>query len=510
MLQIYCKRSENSFAKEPVPKAHSDTICVAFYNVQNLFDLHYSGTEYNDYKPGVSNWDRDMMQKKLENIASVIMAMRAEVIGLCEVENNDILKKLQRLLENHGCSFKYSAIADGPVKTNTCPALISRYPLKNCRGIAVPLGGGITRNILEADAEIGKETLKIFVNHWPSKMNPESYRIASAKTLSLRLKKIPAGTDYILIGDFNSDYDDFLKITTSGTDDARGNTGVHSILETVYKSPSGLIRYITEDDFRIFRGGIHYDLWLELPEYARMSHFYQGNKQTPDHILIPGALFDSSGISYVDNSFKSFIWNGKLLSYNRPYRWQIFKKKGVKLHAGKGYSDHLPIYALFVTGPFSFDTLQRFRNQKSDSSKSFFDSSEIYHKGWMLCNSDAELFTDTTISVSGRYCLCIRGNAQKNNECIARIRVDESRIPQQGLSFNIQGSGRICLRSSYNGKKWKYLDLQTLKGSKNANYPLFVQKGWKQVKIKRDFTDTGDLELELRTGKGEPFCLWID
>jgi len=505
-LLLQCKRTENCSAKEPL--RFSDTVSIGFYNVQNLFDLHYSGTEHAEFKPGISNWERGMMQKKLENIASVIQAMGADVIGLCEIENGSVLKKLQLALQNKGAEFKHSAIAEGPVKSNTCTALISRFPIINNRGIAVPLKQGKTRNILEADVVLGIDTLKIFVNHWPSKMNPESWRMASAKVLSSRINEIPEGTDYILIGDFNTDYDDHFKTTTTGIDDTRGITGMHSLLRTVDKQSDFAIRYFNEDDLKKSSERIHYDLWLELPESARMSYSYKGNHQTPDHILLPGALYDSKGISYIDNSFRSFSWEGRLLSAGRPFRWQVFRKKGVNLHTGKGYSDHLPIFALFVRGSFRHDSLES--AQKTEFKKSFDGSSEFLKSEWVVCNQEAEMITDTTKRCTGKYSLCIRGKARTKSGCIAKLKLDISTISSQGFSFNIQGSGRICLRSRYNDKEWQYLDLNTLKESKIARYPLFIEKEWKKVTVIKPVANSGYLDLEIRTGKGEPFCFWID
>lgn len=507
-LLFQCKRTEDCIAKEQ--QRISDTVSIAFYNVQNLFDLHYSGSEYAQYKPGISNWDRNMMQKKLENIASVILAMNVDVIGLCEIENGSALKKLQVVLENRGQKFKYSAIAEGPMKSNTCTALISRYPIENSRGIAVPLKRGMTRNILEADVVIGTDTLKIFVNHWPSKMNPESWRMRSAEVLSSRIKELPDGTDYILIGDFNCDYDDHFKIATGWLDDTRGKSGMHSLLRTIYKQSDSAVRYFYEYDLFGSSERIHYDLWLELPESGRMSYSYKGNRQTPDHFLLPGSLYDSRGISYIDNSFQSFNWDGRLLSNNRPIRWQVYRKKGVNLHTGKGYSDHLPIFALFVNGPFRFDSLKAVQKEPTESVESFTGLSETVKRGWVLCNSATEMYTDTTKLSAGKFSLCICGGARKSNGCVAKLRVNISAVSPQGFSFNIQGWGRIGLRSRCNGNEWQYLDLNTLNTSKIARYPHFTENNWKKITIQRPVADSGYLDLEIRTGKNEPFCFWIN
>ena len=136
--------------------------------------------------------------------------------------------------------------------------------------------------------------------------------------------------------------------------------------------------------------------------------------------------------------------------------------------------------------------------------------SEIFKRGWMLCNSETDIFIDSTKLCTGKSSLCIRGGARKRNGCVAKLKVNTSRISPQGFSFNIQGSGRICLRYRYNDKEWQYLDLNTLKESKSARYPLFLEKEWKKVIIRKMAEDNGSLDLEIRTGKGEPFCFWID
>ena len=71
-------------------KAHfnaGDTLAIGFYNVENFFDLVDNGTEYPEYRPGAMGWNKRTWQKKVSNIASVIAAMRLDLVGLCEVEN---------------------------------------------------------------------------------------------------------------------------------------------------------------------------------------------------------------------------------------------------------------------------------------------------------------------------------------------------------------------------------------------------------------------------------------
>ena len=45
---------------------------VATYNVENLFDAKYQGSEYKEYIPGKHNWNRRMVDIKLNHTAEVI------------------------------------------------------------------------------------------------------------------------------------------------------------------------------------------------------------------------------------------------------------------------------------------------------------------------------------------------------------------------------------------------------------------------------------------------------
>ena len=54
----------------------AETMKIATYNGENLFDLHHDGTEYVEYIPDTSwQWNRTNYDTKLRNIARVIAEM---------------------------------------------------------------------------------------------------------------------------------------------------------------------------------------------------------------------------------------------------------------------------------------------------------------------------------------------------------------------------------------------------------------------------------------------------
>lgn len=82
-----------------------------------------------------------------------------------------------------------------------------------------------------------------------------------------------------------------------------------------------------------------------LTDERQPLNFY-GKKEALDHIIISPALVDSKGIEYIDGNFDRFIRD--YLFHNRAlYRWQQ-SRKHPKHHLGKGYSDHLPVFAEFT------------------------------------------------------------------------------------------------------------------------------------------------------------------
>ena len=314
---------------------------VATYNVENLFDAQYVGTEYDDYTKK-HNWTKRMVEVKLNHVAEVICDLDADILGLQEVENANILEKLKKRLSRVGCGYGYAAITSKKDATIQV-ALLSRFPIKKQKELQVSYTSRV-RNILEVDVDVEGEPLKLFVNHWKSRayQGVESKRIKYAKTLKIRLEKLSKSKSYIILGDFNTDYDAHLSLEKK-LDDTYGKTGLHHVLGVEKNG-----HLVTEFDMLRHSDGYHYTLWKELSLQKRWNTKFYGKKGTADHILLPANMFDKKGIDYVNNSFG--IFKKSYLFTKRGYinRWQYKKGK----HRGKGYSDHLPIYAYFDTKPY--------------------------------------------------------------------------------------------------------------------------------------------------------------
>lgn len=318
---------------------------VATYNIENLFDAEYVGTEYDQYTVK-HNWTKRMVEVKLNHVSEVICDLDADILGLQEVENVHILEQLQKQLSRVGCGYRYAAITSKKNATIQV-ALLSRFPIKKQKELQVSYSPHV-RNILEVEVDVGGQPLWVFVNHWKSRAYKgyESKRLKYAKELKTRLDAFSLRKPYIVLGDFNTDYDAHLGLEKK-IDDTHGKTGLHHILNIVEDG-----RLLDESSMIKGQKGSHYTLWKELALDQRWNTKFYGKKGTADHILLPPALFDQQGIDYVNNSFKVFK-RGYLFT-KRGYinRWQYKNGK----HTGKGYSDHLPVYAYFDTKPYSLGT----------------------------------------------------------------------------------------------------------------------------------------------------------
>ncbi|MCF6201412.1 MAG: hypothetical protein L3J42_04725 [Hydrogenimonas sp.] len=316
---------------------------VATYNVENLFDLKKSGSEYTEYIPYTGyGWNEESFKVKLENISRVICDLKPDIIALQEIESDEALHSLQKAAKACGASLPYRAIADKKDTTVKC-ALLSKFMIVDKKEID-PDPKSKLRTILEVTVEIENSRLTLFINHWKSRSGPESLRLKSAKALLKALSQVE--NDYILLGDLNSNWNESEEILHSKRlNDTGGITGIGHILKT-YKEGKPIFK-------RELREPYHTNLWLELPQKRRWSHNFYGRKSALDHIILPKRLFDKEGFSYVDRSFKRFTPYYLFKRDGSIFRWQR-AKRGHGKHIGEGFSDHLPIYADFTTSPFEF------------------------------------------------------------------------------------------------------------------------------------------------------------
>jgi endonuclease/exonuclease/phosphatase family metal-dependent hydrolase len=211
------------------------TLQVMSYNVENLFDAKHDiegGKDKKDWAflpknaPGkrdaclkeknrhhrkeclASDWTDAKVDLKISQINDVVTKARPlpDFLALVEVENPNVIGRLAKKL-----GYENFEMTDSPDERGVDVALLYKNE-KEIKKVSrtehvVPVDFP-TRNILEVEFLIAdKYPLTIFVNHWPSLANPDSWRVKAAEILFARsqeiLKKTP-NMAILAMGDFNT------------------------------------------------------------------------------------------------------------------------------------------------------------------------------------------------------------------------------------------------------------------------------------------------------------------
>ncbi|MBX9852208.1 MAG: hypothetical protein K2X86_10690 [Cytophagaceae bacterium] len=311
-------------------KEEKPVITIAFYNTENLFDT-IDDPLINDaeFLPcSAKKWNSYRYAQKLNNISKVIAELGdkdgPEILGLCEVENENVLRELLKnpLLKNRGYEIVHF---DSKDRRGIDVALIYKkknFTLINKSTVPVQISEDKkinTRDILLVQGTLDKDTIFILVNHWPSRLSgqakSEIKRIYAAKALRKTVDsifKFSATDKIIVMGDFND--------------------------EPHNKSISEVLKAGSEDNCH---NGCLINLFLSQQEKGRGTIKYKSHWNLIDQIMISEALFEGKSHRYIDHSADIYapLWmHYKENNNNGPYRSFV----GSKYYGG--YSDHFPVY----------------------------------------------------------------------------------------------------------------------------------------------------------------------
>jgi predicted extracellular nuclease len=326
---------EQSKVKQSERRSNMKTIgsfSVAFYNVDNLFDIADDPlTSDDEFTPnGEKKWTEKRYQHKLKNIASVFKGIDAELplfIGVCEVENKKVLVDLtnENLLKaaNYGVVHYNSPDTRGIdvgflYKKDFFNVLLSESLVINY----INNPNVLTRDILYVKGEVNNEVIHVFVNHWSSRRNGEKEteykRLEAAKVLKNRIESIQERSpdDKVLImGDFN---------------DYPNNRSIVNVLEATLQPES--------DEF--------YNLAAKLDNSEKGTHFYNEEWGMLDQMMVSNSWLTSKSGNVLKKKSVEVYKDDKVL-FNHKSFGAIPNKtySGNKYHGG--YSDHLAISLKF-------------------------------------------------------------------------------------------------------------------------------------------------------------------
>jgi hypothetical protein len=322
---------------DPERKYH--IACVAFYNVENLFDT-IDDPKINDeeYLPGSAiMWNTEKYVHKLNRISEVISQIGTEytpdgaaIIGLCEIENKQVLEDLIKTPLLASRNYKI-AHYDSPDRRGIDVAFLYQpkyFTLLSSSAHRIYKPDDpeyFTRDQVLISGELNGERMHLMVAHWPSRRGGET-RSAPNRMLAAQVGRnvvdsifaAEPGAKIVYMGDLNDD-----PVNKSVTEGLRAK---------------GNVKKLEEGDL-----------------FNTMNKFYK------DGI---GTLAYRDSWNLFDNMIVSQSFLGGDLNTYRFYKSKIFNKPFVRQSAGNfqgypfrsyvagrydgGYSDHFAVYTFFV------------------------------------------------------------------------------------------------------------------------------------------------------------------
>ncbi|MBO6605205.1 endonuclease/exonuclease/phosphatase family protein [Psychroserpens sp.] len=301
---------------------------IAFYNLENLFDIYNDATKFDDdFLPrSEKQWTKKRYDKKVLKLGEVIAKIGCDesktnpsIIGLAEVENKNVIRDL---IESHHlshCNYDFVHYNSQDERGIDVALLYDKnvFEVKNSKTYAIYLEDEIgdrdyTRDILLVSGKLHSEMIHCIVNHWPSRREGEkesNYKRLKAAHKVIEIIKEVRSTDQdakiLVMGDFN---------------DNPGNDS---------------IKFLAEQ-------GRLYNPMETLLSYSRgtLNHNFQWN-------LFDQILFTTNFFETEDNTLKfdeANIFDEKFLTqYKGKFKGQPFRTFVGRKYKG-GYSDHFPVY----------------------------------------------------------------------------------------------------------------------------------------------------------------------
>jgi predicted extracellular nuclease len=250
--------------------------------------------------------------------AKALNAVKADVVGVQEVESLDTLKRFNRWYLKSK-KFKYPLVVDGNDPRFIDVGLLSKLELDFVRTHQFRRTGTynvFSRDCLEVHVKVGKRTLPLFVNHFKSMMGGRGKTRPRRETQSQELIKILrerfgnnfGDYDFVVLGDLN-DY-----------------------MEPGQESQSGISALLQSDQME--------NVVDRLAPDDRWTHYYKGDKSYHqlDYILISRSLAKKN-----PNTLPIIERRGQPKRVNQSGKPPRVKKFFPAVKGSAKASDHCPV-----------------------------------------------------------------------------------------------------------------------------------------------------------------------
>lgn len=313
---------------------------IAWWNLENLFDVENSSQRpawlQKRLKKELKGWNKQIVDTKIGQLQKIITKMNnnqgPDILGVCEVENKNVVEKLVDSLKSSGRKYTV-AHHDTSDQRGIDVAFIydSQKFTAEKQFFHVILKRSGTRDLFQVNFKTTSENMLVLVgNHWPSRSGgqyeSEPYRIIAGETLSYWHERIReelnADVALLVMGDFNDE--PFNR----------------SLMQYALSTNS-----ITR--VKNARSPMFYNLmWTFLGEGLGTLYF-ENLPNVLDQFLVSKGLFtQKTPIKYKMNSvmIESFPDMSAKGEYPSPIR---FGRPSNKLNTN-GFSDHFPISVVLI------------------------------------------------------------------------------------------------------------------------------------------------------------------
>ena len=319
-----------------------DTLFVAFWNQENLFDT-IDDPQKNDeeFLPNSEReWTPQRLDIKLYHHARVIRSMNnsngPDLLGVCEVEHQSVLDTMtNKYLHDINYKIAYMESPDNRGIDNGLLYKADKFKLLSVSGDTVHLSDNWpTRLVMKVKLLYdNSDTLIVYVNHWPSRSRgqkkSEPNRVAAALTLRQdvdgEFRKNP-NAKIIIIGDFN---------------DEPGNI---SILYYLKANPVMCDSVPTGDE--ITTESKLFNVSFAAYSSGLGTYKYRDDWNLLDQVIISGELLTNKNFHYICNSYEVYK-PYFIVTHHGKYKGTPFPTFGGRRYLG-GYSDHFPVLAKFL------------------------------------------------------------------------------------------------------------------------------------------------------------------
>ncbi|MFA5044910.1 MAG: endonuclease/exonuclease/phosphatase family protein [Paludibacter sp.] len=335
---IFSGIAQNSATKNSTDKVKVKLSCVAFYNLENLFDtINNENVNDEEYTPeGPNKWNSQKYNAKIQHMSYAISQIGLDYspvgvafIGVSEIENRGVLEDLikQPALANRSYEIVHY---DSPDRRGVDVGLLYNpklFIVTNSKSYRLHTANPnfLTRDQLMVSGYLQGEKVHVIVNHWPSRYGGEDVsqpnRIAAAgltRSIADSLFRVDPKAKIIIMGDLNDD---------------PSNESCAKVL--------GAKKELSD----VKEGDLYNTLWKTLDNNVG-SLAYNDRWNLFDQIII------SSELAKGDKN-KLHLWKAEV--FNKPFlTQQEGKYKGTpwRTHSGgvwtNGYSDHYPTLIYLV------------------------------------------------------------------------------------------------------------------------------------------------------------------